>query len=295
VETARAKAEYNNRAAAAEVEAQIAARALIALDPRQPASALKAADAKLELARAALRSTQMEGEMAVRAAIDALKVAEFDVKSAAANPTERRASGLTNTRSNLGVQVPTDEIVFIPALPVRVNEVIAHVGDPAKGTVMTVTDYQLAIDSSLPLDAAPLVRAGMPVTITEQALGVKANGVVARVADTPGTNGVDGYHIYFEVRDIETSARLEGVSLRLTIPVKSTRGAVTVVPISALSLAADGKSRVQVENNGALEYVVVEPGLSADGYVEVTPVGRKFEPGRLVVVGYENLEKRTPP
>jgi peptidoglycan hydrolase-like protein with peptidoglycan-binding domain len=296
VETARAKAEYNNRAAAAELEAQIAARALIALDPRQPQSALKAADAKLELARAALRSTQMEGEMVVRAAVDALKVAEFDVKSyAAADRTERLASGLTNTRSKLGVQVPADEIVFIPALPVRVNEVIAHVGDPAKGTVMSVTDYQLAIDSSLPLDAAPLVRPGMPVTITEQALGVKARGVVARVADTPGTRGVDGYHIYFEVRDIETSVRLEGFSLRLTIPVKSTRGAVTVVPLSALSLAADGTSRVQVENKGALEYVVVEPGLSADGYVEVTPVGRKFEPGQLVVVGYENLEKRTSP
>jgi peptidoglycan hydrolase-like protein with peptidoglycan-binding domain len=295
VETTRAKAEYNNRAAAAEVEAQIAARALIALDPRQPASALKAADAKLELARAALSSTQLEGEMAVRSALEALKIAEFDAKLTAADRTERRAADLANARSKLGVQVPADEIVFIPTLPVRVKEVMAHVGDPARGTVMSVTDYQLAIDSSLPLEAAPLIKPGMPVAITEQALGVKATGVVTKVADAPGTHGLDGYHIYFEVRVIETSTRLEGFSLRLTIPVKSTRGAVTVVPISALSLAADGTSRVQVENKGALEYIVVEPGLSADGYVEVTPVGRKLEPGQRVVVGYENLEKRTPP
>jgi hypothetical protein len=167
---------------------------------------------------------------------------------------------------------------------------MARIGDPAKGTVLSVTDYQLAIDSSLTLEAAPLVKPGMPVAISEEALGVKAKGVVARVANTPGTNGVDGFHIYFEVRVTETSARLEGFSVRLTIPVKSTRGAVTVVPISALSLAADGKSRVQVENKGALEYVVVEPGLSADGYVEVTPVGRSFAPGQLVVVGYETPE-----
>ncbi len=157
---------------------------------------------------------------------------------------------------------------------------------------MSVTDNQLSIDSSLPLDAALLVKPGMPVAIDEQALGVKATGVVARVANTPGTHGVDGYHIYFEVRNIETATRLEGFSLRLTIPIKSSEGVVTAVPISALSLAADGTSRVQVENDGALEYIVVEPGLSADGYVEVTPVDGTLAPGQLVVVGYENPENR---
>ena len=190
------------------------------------------------------------------------------------------------------MQVPVDEIVFIPTLPVRVKEVTARVGDPARATVMSVTDNQLAIDSSLPLDAALLVKPGMPVAIDEQALGVKATGVVARVANTPGTHGVDGYHIYFEVRNIETATRLEGFSLRLTIPIKSSEGVVTAVPISALSLAADGTSRVQVENDGALEYIVVEPGLSADGYVEVTPVDGTLAPGQLVVVGYENPENR---
>ena len=59
----------------------------------------------------------------------------------------------------------------------------------------------------------------MPVAIDEQALGIKASGVVTRVADTPGTNGVDGYHIYFEVRVEETPTPLQGFSLRLTIPV----------------------------------------------------------------------------
>lgn len=327
VEAARAAADEKHRAAAAELEAKIAERALIALDPRQPETARKAADAKLELARAALRSTQLEGKMAVqaaerdanlateqfklaeaavksvrlegesavRSAVDALKVAQFDTKMTA-DRADRLASELARARRKLGVQVPVDEIVFIPELPVRVKEVTAHVGDPAKGTVLTVTDNKLAIDSSLPLDAAPLVKPGMPVAIDEQALGVKARGVVERVADTPGTNGVDGYHVYFEVRVIETSTRqLEGISVRLTIPVKSTGGAVTVVPMSALSLAPDGKSRVQVKNKGALEYIVVEPGLSAGGYVEVTSVGRTLEPGQLVVVGYENPEKRTPP
>ena len=192
------------------------------------------------------------------------------------------------------MQVPVDEIVFIRELPVRVEEVIAVVGNLARGPVMAVTDNQLAIDSALRLDAAPLVEPGMAVAIDEQALGIKTTGVIERVADTPGTRGVDGYHIYFEVRVDETPTPLRGFSLRLTIPIESTNGAVTVVPLSALSLASDGTSRLQVESDGALEYIVVEPGLAADGFVEVNPVEGTLEPGQLVVVGYENPENLDP-
>jgi len=328
VESARAKAEHANRAAAAEIQAKLADRALVMMDPRQPETAWEAAEAKLQLARAAARKTQLEGElavqaaereaklapeqfrlaqamvesaraavesarlegeMAVRAALDAQKVAELEAKLAA-DRADRLAADLHIAKRKLGVQVPLDEIVFIPALPVRVEEVTARVGDLARGPVMSVTDFQLAIDSALPLDAAPLVKPGMQVAIDEQALGIKATGVVAKVANNPGTHGVDGYHIYFEVRVDKTPTRLEGFSLRLTIPVESTKGAVTAVPLSAVFLAADGTSRIQVERDGALEYVVVEPGLSADGFVEVTPVDGTLAPGQLVVVGYENPE-----
>jgi multidrug efflux pump subunit AcrA (membrane-fusion protein) len=127
----------------------------------------------------------------------------------------------------------------------------------------------------------------MKVAIDEPDLGIKASGVVARVAETPGSDGVDGYHVYFEVQIDETPAAIEGVSLRLTIPVKSTGSKVVVVPVSALSLAPDGTSRVQINNNGSLEFVTVEPGLSADGFVEVSPVKGKLMPGQLVVIGHE--------
>jgi peptidoglycan hydrolase-like protein with peptidoglycan-binding domain len=327
VQSARATAEHANSAAAAEIAAQIRARALIVLDPRQPKTARDAAEAKVQLARdaarkthleseltvqaaereaqlapeqfrlaeakvesarAAVESRRLEGEMAVRAALDALQVAKLDAKLAA-DRADRLAADLRIAKGKLGVQVPLDEIVFIPTLPVRVEDVTARVGDEARGPVMSVTDYQLAVDSALPLDAAPLVKPGMRVAIDE------ATGVVARVASTPGTRGVDGYHIYFEVRVDKTPTRLEGFSLRLTIPIQSTKGAVTVVPLSALSLSADGTSRVQVERHGALQYIVVEPGLSADGFVEVTPVDGTLAPGQLVVVGHENRQNRALP
>jgi len=168
-----------------------------------------------------------------------------------------------------------------------VEEINVKIGDAASGPVIGVTNNQLAIDSSLPLAEAPLVKPGMAVAIDEPTLGLQATGVVSRVAATPGTDGVDGYHIYFEILVDETPVTMEGFSLRLTIPVETTGGAVTVVPISALFLAADGTSQVQVEKNGKLEFIVVEPGLSADGFVEVTPIDGTLSSGQLVLVGYD--------
>jgi hypothetical protein len=155
---------------------------------------------------------------------------------------------------------------------------------------MSVTDNQIVIDSSLPLEVAPLVKAGMEVAIDEPALGFKAKGTVEYVAESPGTRGVDGYHFYFTVRVGESPTPLQGFSLRLTMPIKSTQGAVTTVPISALSLSADGKSRIQVQRGKELTYVSVEPGLAADGFVEVKPLEGNIEPGQLVVVGNGNGE-----
>lgn len=324
LETERARAAHAESAATADIAVQTAEQALIALDPRQPETARIAANARLELAKAARRKAQLESEIAiqaaereqalanerirlanatsaaaalegeriVRAAQEAQKIAEFDLKLA----TERvnlLATDLEIARQKLGIQIPADEIVFVPTLPVRVQEVTATVGAQATGTVMSVTDYRLAVDSALPLDAAQLVKPGMRVAIDEQALGIKATGVVAMVAPTPGTRGVDGFHIYFEVRIDDTPLQLDRVSVRLTIPVQSTQGEVIAVPVSAVSLAADGTSRVQVDINGALEYVPVTPGLSAGGYVEVTPIEGKLVPGQLVVVGYKGADRGT--
>jgi len=326
VEAAKAQAEAAIEAAQADVAAKIAERANIVIDPRQPKTARDAADAKLGLARARLRQARLEGELAIRnaerqsqsgpegiqaadaaiasaqaavrsaaidgerairAALDAKKIAEFEA-NLAAERSERLQQRFARARARMGIQVPVDEIVFLHAPPVRIEELMMAVGDPAAGTVMTVTDNVVSIDGSLSLETAPLVKAGMKVIIDEQTLGVKAEGSIKQVADVPGTRGVDGFHIYFEVAVGPTQVKLEGYSLRLTIPIESTDGEVIVVPVSALSLAPDGQSRIQIGEPGNLRYVEVKPGMSADGYVEVHPLDAELEPGQLVVVGFEN-------
>jgi len=243
----------------------------------------------LQAVKDAAQAARTAAEAAVQTAIDAQNAAEREAK-AATDSVALLTVDLETAQLKAGVKVPIDEIVFISTLPVRVEQINCAVGDKASGPVMTVTNNQLAVDSSLALDEAPLVKPGMTVAIDEPDLGITATGVVERVADTPGTFGVDGFHIYFEIFVDQTSIPLEGISLRLTIPVESTGGKVIAVPVSALSMTADGTSRVQVDNNGSLDFVVVQPGLSADGFVEVTPVDGTLRPGQLVVVGYEKKQ-----
>jgi hypothetical protein len=74
--------------------------------------------------------------------------------------------------------------------------------------------------------------------------------------------------------------------VKLTIAVKSTKGAVLVVPVSALSLGASGNARVQVSRRGHTRFVTVVPGLAANGLAEVRPVAKgQLAGGDLVIVG----------
>ena len=75
-----------------------------------------------------------------------------------------------------------------------------------------------------------------------------------------------------------------------TIILETTKGPVIAVPTSAVSLAADGTSRVLVDRDGRQEYVTVQPGLSTGGYVEVNGADGRLVPGELVVVGYKTTE-----
>ncbi|MFK4500036.1 hypothetical protein ABIF86_004327 [Bradyrhizobium japonicum] len=321
VETERARATHSAAIADADIKTQMADRALVVLDPRQTEMTKAAAEAKLRVARSAQRkarveaelaidnasreasltdqrikaaegavnAARLEGERSVRAAQEQQTLAEFDVK-VASERYERLDRELAAARAKLGVQVPADEVVFIPSLPIRVHEVTASVAGNASGPVMSVTDNELSIDSQLPIEAAPLVKPGMKVAIDEQALGIKANGVVESVATTPGTRGVDGYHFYLGVKVESTPVSLAGFSVRLSIPIETTKGAVIAVPTSAVSLAADGASRVLVDRGGRQEYVTVKPGLSTGGYVEVNAPDERLAPGQMVVVGYKTAE-----
>ena len=203
---------------------------------------------------------------------------------------ERRpsAGALDQLTAKLGVQVPADEIVFFPSLPLRVDTVKLAAGEVMAGPFMTVTNSRLAIDGALSLDDTRLVRTGSAVTIADAELGLRLVGSVTAVATAPGTDGAEPQRFHFEVAPSEAPTSLVGASVVMNITVNSTQGDVLSVPVSALSVAADGTSRVQVQaKDKSTTYVRVTPGLAASGFVAVTPTNGDLKPGDLVVVGAE--------
>ena len=133
---------------------------------------------------------------------------------------------------------------------------------------------------------------GDTVRIGSTEAGIDTTGTITEIADKAGTDGLDDQHIRIVIA-METQAGsaelLNDLPVRVTIPISSTGDTkVLVVPVAAVTLAADGTSRVDIETDPQADTktVTVEPGISTDGVVEVAPV----EPGALnegdrVVVG----------
>jgi hypothetical protein len=244
------------------------------------------------LDRLGLRPGKVDGrydQATGRAVSELYRRAGFDPMVATAGQLDAvrpvEAGLVAGGRAAAGVQLPADEVVVVPVPQVRVAEVTAKMGAQPVGPLLTVTDAQVAVGGVLTLDEARLVTPGMPVTIDEPALGIAAGGTVERVADRPGTDGADGFHVSFSTVVANPPPTLVGSSVRLTIPVTSTGEAVLAVPIGAVSLAPDGSSRVQRSVDGRFEILSVEPGVSWDGYVAVT--GSDLAAGDLVVIGID--------
>jgi peptidoglycan hydrolase-like protein with peptidoglycan-binding domain len=212
-------------------------------------------------------------------------VVATEAQLAAARPLESEM--VQGTRAESGVQLPVDEVIFVPSAPLRVTELPAGIGASPSGALVTVTDTSVVIDGLLPVEQAGRVREGAEVLIDEPALGIRAHGKVSEVAGRPGTDGADGFHVSFEVAVDDPPAALIGASVRLTVAIRSTRRAELTVPLSAVSLGPDGGSRVQRAAGQELHFVPVRTGLSADGYVSVTPLEGALAAGDLVVVGFE--------
>jgi peptidoglycan hydrolase-like protein with peptidoglycan-binding domain len=186
-----------------------------------------------------------------------------------------------------GVQLPADEVTFLPSVPVRVAKPLVVVGAVPGARLMTVTDSVVSVDGTMPTEDASLVTVGASALIDEADLGVTAKGRVSTIASGPGTGGADAVHVAFTVVVDNPPPAMVGASVRVTIPVNPTDRAQLTVPVSAVSLAADGSSRVQRSADGRLEFVPVTTGLAADGFVVVGATSGTLAAGDRVVIGLD--------
>ncbi|MET8129168.1 HlyD family efflux transporter periplasmic adaptor subunit [Streptomyces sp. NPDC005231] len=274
--------------------------ASIGYDPR-PAqddggAALDAAEATVKGAERALEDTEDAGTHGGGSPDKAVGRAREDLADARQAYAEAQAQS--------GPMLPAGETVFLEGFPGRVGSVQGRVGDQVTGTAMVVSSGRLLVETYIPEYQKGLLRPGQPVEIHSELSGVTATGKVTSVADTMTTRGqssgdggdkgdgaVGGESGYL-VRITPGEAldpRLTGQDVRLTIEAASTGDKALVVPVTAITSGADGRTVVTVADDGGRQRrVEVRPGTSGDGYVAVEPLGKgALKAGDLVVTGVD--------
>ena len=202
------------------------------------------------------------------------------------------AKALADLEAETGTWLPAGEIIFLRRMPVRVDALTAEQGTVVTGGFMTVTGSDLAVRGSVPVRDISLVKQGAAARIEDPALTDPIPGTIRLLEDRPGTRGVSSDRHYMEiVADGEMPDELIGANVRVVIPVGGTEGEVWAVPAAALSATADGATRIEIARpDGTARFVEVEPGLAAQGLVEVTPLDGEISAGDQVVVGVASLE-----
>jgi len=127
---------------------------------------------------------------------------------------------------------------------------------------------------------------------------VTASGVVSSLSDTPATGAADsaqgdqaqadasGTYAVVVRPDRPLAADLAAQDVRLTVRAASSRGKVLVVPVSAVSAGADGRTVVTIHQSGHDRRVEVTLGTSGDGSTEIRPrTPGAVRVGDRVVVG----------
>ena len=213
------------------------------------------------------------------------------LRSAEQQATSARDS-LTTAEEATMTYLPAGEILYLPGLPRRVDEVTVDRGSTIKGSVMRVSGATLQISASASAGDAKLMKVGDAAVLSvpdDSEHGATVTSIAAAEA-AEGTEAASGRFTILLTPDELTPEQLQSIqggNLRVTIPVSSTDGEVLAVPLAALTAGPGGESRVEVSSGTGDETVLVEvtAGLAANGFVEVVAVDGSLGEGDLVVVG----------
>ena len=206
-----------------------------------------------------------------------------------------------------GTMFPLSEAVFVPAFPAQVTQLPVKIGDKVTGPVLTLSAGQLGVTAHVTPDQGRLLKPGMKVDIIAEALGKEATGSVSSVGavttDTtppgtlqaggsggavqPGAAGPSYVPVVISPSTALDAQTWSGQDVRVTITSAATSGPVLVVPLSAISAGADGKTTVSKlgADGQTVTRVEVRAGISGAGFVEIGPVavGSIVEGDRVVV------------
>ncbi|GLW91633.1 hypothetical protein [Actinokineospora globicatena] len=223
-------------------------------------------------------------------------------KAAAARTLADAKEDLADLVARTGPVVPIGEIAFSPVLPARIVARPVPLGGAVTGELVTLAGGRLVVRARVDERNAQLVRAGMAVEGVSEMHGKQFVGTVAEIA--PGTPpggvpqpaaqpGGGGVRPPTDPRPQITvhpaqplDVSMVGQNVRLTVIAAGTDHDVLVVPLAAVSAREGGQAVVVRLTGGREERLVVTPGVSGGGFVEVTPTDTTLSPGDRVVVGW---------
>lgn len=284
-------------------------------DPTATEGDIAAANAEVSRKVADVDEATRSGNSAVAATADAVALAKARLNEAN-NPDvtaeylalgqayiarDKAVAARNALRTTTGPTVPQGEVVFVPTLPARVRTAIAALGPVndtnPDGTGTSASTAQLVVLSAgtlvvsmnLQVSEHGLVRVGQSAALLDEQTNTTYPASITAVADTPitGADGQTGYPVEI-TPDEPLPPTLTGANLRVTITAAATATETLVVPLAAISSAADGTTSVSVLAIGDQDpqLVPVSTGLSADGFVAVEPTNPDtLLVGDRVVVG----------
>lgn len=184
-----------------------------------------------------------------------------------------------------GTPLPAAEVVFVPSLPRRVDEVNVRRGGEVDGAVMSVSGASLVVTANVDDADHERLAVDQPVSI-EVPTGEEVPGTITAIEEATGDEAT-GWDVTVTPGELtpEQAEALRGANVRITVPIESTDGDVLAVPLAALTAGPGGETRVEVMRDGVAELVEVTVGLTAEGYAEVSAVEGTLAEGDLVVVG----------
>jgi peptidoglycan hydrolase-like protein with peptidoglycan-binding domain len=201
---------------------------------------------------------------------------KFTDATAAAIKKWQKALGWEQT----GILAPGD--VVVTSGPIRVSSVTAELGGQAGGAVLKYTGTGKAVTVDLKASQKDMAKIGAKVSLSVEHFN--ANGTIASVVPaSPDSNGQDSeqqFTVTITIDDQKAIGDLDAgtVDIRFTTEV---RKGVLAVPVGALLALAEGGYAVEVMEGANRRLVAVQPGLFADGQVEVS--GPELKAGMRVV------------
>ena len=218
-------------------------------------------------------------------------VAEFYHSIGYSAPTE-----VAGPKGSKKPMVPLSEFIFIPRFPAHIAKIGTPVGKTASASLVTLSMGNPGITAQLNPAAAPMVRRGMPVTISDQATGVTLHGLVRSVGRRTQTSHSISGGLYVPMRiaiSKRMPASLVGQNVTLTITAARSARPVLAVPEAAVFASANGGIYVtKLTRGGSQVQVPVRVELTGDGLIGIVPVqGGTLTAGDTVVTG-ENYVRR---